>query len=190
MLTIRRAAPGDERRLAEVHIAAWQGAYTGLMPADYLAGLSVEAGVERWRRSLAEPAPGATTLVAELDDPADPGEAGRPELVGIATVGPSRDDGAEADTGELWAINLDPPRWRRGIGTALLGAAVEHLAAEGWRRATLWVLDGNHRAQRFYERHGWAPDGAVKDDERTGFTLHELRCARMLQPDPDRSSVT
>jgi RimJ/RimL family protein N-acetyltransferase len=190
MLTIRTALPGDEYRLAEVHLAAWKSAYAGLMPADFLAGLSVEAGIERWRRSLAEPTSGVTILVADVPTAArQPAVDTRDELAGIATIGPSRDDDADPNTGELWAINLHPAYWRRGIGTVLLAAAVDHLAAAGWRRATLWVLDGNLAARRFYERHGWAPDGCVKDDERPGFTLHELRYARTLQPDADRADA-
>jgi hypothetical protein len=84
---------GDERRLAEVHIAAWQAGYAGLMPADFLAGLSMEVGTEHWRRSLTEPTPGVTNLVAALDgndEPGDVGGVGDRHLVGIATIGPSR----------------------------------------------------------------------------------------------------
>jgi hypothetical protein len=47
------------------------------------------------------------------------------------------------------------------------------------------VLDGNDRAARFYERHGWHEDGAVKEDERivgnTGVpALRERRRVRDL----------
>lgn len=42
-------------------------------------------------------------------------------------------------------------------------AAVGHLAANGFRSVVLWVLAGNRRARRFYERHGWRADGGVGD---------------------------
>jgi RimJ/RimL family protein N-acetyltransferase len=52
----------------------------------------------------------------------------------------------------------------------------------------LWVVEGNHRAQRFYRRHGFTPDGA-DDDHRLhvwgldlGFDLHVVRFTRDLQP--------
>ena len=32
----------------------------------------------------------------------------------------------------------------------------------GYRRAYLWVADGNSLAIRFYERHGWCQDGTTK----------------------------
>ncbi|MGH3487164.1 MAG: GNAT family N-acetyltransferase [Actinopolymorphaceae bacterium] len=169
---VRDAVVGDEFQIAAVHVAAWRGGYAGLMPADYLAGLSVEAGAERWRGSLAEPVTGTQCLVAE--------EGG--QVLGVTTFGVSRDDDASPTTGELWAINLAPASWGCGVGTALLTAAVDRLTAAGFRHATLWVLDGNVRARHFYDRRGWKPDGATKVDERTGFALHEVRYARSLPP--------
>jgi hypothetical protein len=44
----------------------------------------------------------------------------------------------------------------------------------------LWVLDANERARRFYERTGWAPDGADLTDDSRGFTIREVRYRRDL----------
>ena len=54
-------------------------------------------------------------------------------------------------------------------------AALDSLRQAGFVEATLWVLDGNERARRFYEVGGWEFDGATKDDQREGFTLSEVR---------------
>lgn len=169
---VRDAVAGDERQIAEVHVAAWRGGYAGLMPEEFLAGLSADAGAERWRRTLADPARPTHVLVAADVDTA--------EILGVATVGPSRDDDAPETTGELWGINLAPTHWGRGVGTALLGAAVDRLRTAGLDNATLWVVDGNVRARRFYERLGWTPDGATKIDNRDNLALHEVRYARSL----------
>jgi hypothetical protein len=60
------------------------------------------------------------------------------------------------------------------------------LSAAGVSVATLWVLGSNEGARRFYDALGWAPDGATKDDDREGFTLHEVRYRRatadLVQP--------
>lgn len=55
------------------------------------------------------------------------------------------------DDRELHALYVLPAYWSRGIGGRLLAAA-------GPVRE-LWVLRDNARARRFYERHGWQPDG-------------------------------
>jgi GNAT superfamily N-acetyltransferase len=44
------------------------------------------------------------------------------------------------------------------------------------------VLEGNARATRFYERHGWRADGATKDDVRGDAVLRERRMIRELAP--------
>jgi L-amino acid N-acyltransferase YncA len=101
-------------------------------------------------------------------------------VVGFCHFSPTRDDDAARATGEVTSIYLLPSHWRRGGGSRLLARAVEALTAAGFRRATLWVLDGNCRARRFYERHGWHADGSIKVDDRGTFHLRELRYAREL----------
>ena len=39
---IRQAEVADGPRIAQIHIAAWQEAYEGLLPDDYLSGLDGE----------------------------------------------------------------------------------------------------------------------------------------------------
>lgn len=42
------------------------------------------------------------------------------------------------------------------------------------------MLDGNERAARFYERHGWIEDGGTKLDARPEMNLHERRRVKRL----------
>lgn len=102
------------------------------------------------------------------------------EVVGFAAVMSSRDDDASPKCGEVAAIYLYPEVWDRGIGRVLMDAALNRLAADGFTEVTLWVLDGNARAIRFYEHAGFRPDGARKTDDSRGFALHELRYRRKL----------
>ena len=64
-----------------------------------------------------------------------------------------------------------------GLGTELLSTAVAWLVEQAFAHATLWVLEGNARARRFYEREGWALDGTVKSEPREDFTMDEVRYA-------------
>jgi hypothetical protein len=50
---IRAASPTDARGIAAVHVASWRTTYRGIVPADYLAGLSADAREHSWRRQLA-----------------------------------------------------------------------------------------------------------------------------------------
>ncbi|OPG08397.1 GNAT family N-acetyltransferase [Microbispora sp. GKU 823] len=82
---------------------------------------------------------------------------------------------------EISAIYLSAEVWGAGVGRRLMAAALDSLAAAGYEQATLWVVDGNMRARRFYERGGWRPDGAVQRDESDGFPLTEVRYRRALR---------
>ena len=39
-MLVRPARPDDAADIAAVHVAAWQGAYAGILPDAYLAGMS------------------------------------------------------------------------------------------------------------------------------------------------------
>jgi GNAT superfamily N-acetyltransferase len=171
---VRSARPGDEPGIARVHVASWQDAYRGHMPADYLAALDVGQRAEAWRQRLpAARLSRGDVLVAMLGE----------DVLGFVHYGPSRDQGADPGrTGEIGAIYLRPESIGEGIGRLLMDEAVAGLAGHGYADATLWVLDANARARRFYERAGWAPDGAVLTDDSRGFAIREVRYRRSLQP--------
>jgi hypothetical protein len=57
---------------------------------------------------------------------------------------------------------------------------VNVLRDAGFGAAILWVLDGNDRAQRFYEIGGWQLDGAAKDIVIAETTLAEVRYRLVL----------
>jgi GNAT superfamily N-acetyltransferase len=168
---IRPASVDEAAQIAEVHVRSWQAGYRGLIPQDYLDGLDPVARVDARRRSLREAdLPRSGTLVAADD--------GR--VVGFAHLGPARDEDAATAAGEVWAIYLSPDAWGKGYGRELMSAALGQLTQGGYQQATLWVLDSNVRARRFYEAAGFSPDGAVKVDNSRGFPLTEVRYRRPL----------
>ena len=87
---------------------------------------------------------------------------------------------AEDAEGELYTIYVDPGRWGTGVGRELIRAGEERLRELGYGKVVLWVLDGNRRAQRFYESAGWAADGEQRTIEFFGETIPEVRYAKQL----------
>jgi GNAT superfamily N-acetyltransferase len=164
-MRIRPATPDDAESIADVHVASWRAAYSGIVPETILANLSTAERAARWKALTVDP--GWHVLVAE--DAA--------AVVGFSSLVPSRDPGANATTiGELTSIYVSPPFWRRGIGRKLLGASLEKARNRGFTRVTLWVLAQNLRARQFYESLGFAPDGTTKvGSELPGVSLHEVR---------------
>ncbi|MEC3973742.1 GNAT family N-acetyltransferase [Amycolatopsis sp. H20-H5] len=164
---VRAANLSDAAAIAEIHVRSWQAAYAGLLPADYLDTLSVEARTRGWERAIGNPdRPGRILLLS-----------GDGALSGFAAIGPSRDDDADPEVGELLSIYLRPELWGLGLGRTLHDHALGELAQDGFRVVTLWVLDSNERARGFYERAGWSADGAAKTDALPGgdVLLPEVR---------------
>ncbi len=81
--------------------------------------------------------------------------------MGFASFAPSRDEDVPARTGEVPAIYVDPAVLGAGVGRELFEAATVALRDADFAKATLWVLEANALARRFYEKAGWAWDGAV-----------------------------
>jgi ribosomal protein S18 acetylase RimI-like enzyme len=77
---------------------------------------------------------------------------------------PSEDADAGERTAELYAIYLDPEQLGTGLGRRLFEHAVEDLRSRRFDTVTLWVLETNERARRFYEVAGWKHDGTVTSE--------------------------
>ncbi|SDJ78357.1 Acetyltransferase (GNAT) family protein [Nonomuraea maritima] len=146
---------------------SWQKGYHGLLPQPFLDGLHPSQRVPRRKLIIQQAAwPCRGTLVAE--DARD--------VVGFTDLCPTRDDDRDAvEVGEIGSFYVLPAAWRRGVGRELMTAAMLALRAANFSSATLWVLEGNVRAIRFYERMGWQPDGAVKNAVTGGIAVRELR---------------
>jgi ribosomal protein S18 acetylase RimI-like enzyme len=166
---IRRPDIGDADAMGSAHVRAWQAAYRSIMPDDYLDGLSAENRASMWRRQI-DAAGGKGLLVAVADH----------DVVGFAAFGPCHDDGASVEEGQLYAINLDPDHWGKGLGRALLQAATNELADQGFESVVLWVVPENARARRLYESERWRTDGLTRHEEVLGVMVSELRYRRRL----------
>lgn len=136
---IRTATVDDADALGWVNVQCWREAYTHLLSPAFLAAFSPEEMAGKYRRMLEH---GETVHVAEFDG----------EVRGYATAGPSRDASPVRDL-ELSMIYVLASEYGTGAAQSLLDAVL------GDSPASLWVADPNPRAQAFYRRNGFLPDG-------------------------------
>ena len=167
-MLLRLAEPTDAMAVARVHVRSWQAAYRGLIPDEYLDQLRAEDRAQRYDFSHADPVKPQTMVAVEEG-----------QICGFVTIAASRDM-ALKDFGELCALYVDPEQWGRRMGVALVAAARVRLRELGYRSAFLWVLAGNLRAERFYARDGWTPDGERRTEKIWGIALDEVRRRREL----------
>jgi ribosomal protein S18 acetylase RimI-like enzyme len=159
---IRPATPTDVDAIVAVHVAGFRAGNAPHLAPEQADRMTPGRSGASWRSLIQSGPPRGAVLVATDDEEA---------VTGVAAAGPSRDPGD--DGGELYALYVDPDRSGAGHGAALDDAAREHLAAQGFGRAILWVLEANERARHFYERRGWHPEGERR--EHLGSTTLRYR---------------
>lgn len=171
---VRPPTPDDADELGRLHVQVWREAYRGMMSEQALQQLDPVARADMWCRAaerVAESereytesggAQGMLTRVAERVDTGD--------LAGFITVGAARDEDAPTAS-QLWAINVLAEHHGTGVAQQLLDAA---LGPE--LPAYLWVVEQNARAQSFYRRNGFRPDGTRLRDDELG--CDEIRMVR------------
>jgi len=165
-LVVRPAQVHDVAQMARVHVRCWQETYRGLMPDAVLDDPALPAARERmWTAALTgERYRQFRAAVAERED----------ELVGIAMSGPPEDVTA-AWTSQLYVLYVYAADHGTGAGRALLEAVIDPAQS-----AVLWVADPNPRAQAFYRKHGFVPDGTAQVHDGVA----EIRMIRDVQHRP------
>jgi ribosomal protein S18 acetylase RimI-like enzyme len=168
-MNVRPAQHDDARRIAEIHVRTWQVAYPGIVPAEYLASLSVERYERMWSDNITKGTP--ELLVAHEAD----------VILGWVAFGHSRDEGAEPNVAEIWAIYVDSAQWSKGVGRALWAGAQARLQDEGFVSVGLWVFPENERAGKFYRSLGFEVEaGSAKQFVLGGASLNEVHYVRRV----------
>lgn len=140
LIDIRKADPGDAPAIAEVHRAAWQGAYAGMIPHKALTRMIGRRGAEWWANAIRK---SATVLVVEIGG----------AIVGYTTVGRNRARELPQQ-GEIYELYLLPEYQGVGLGSRLFKAARAKLAEHGLKGAVVWALEDNLNAMSFYAGFG------------------------------------
>ena len=161
-VVIRSPTADDAEELLRANEASWNASMAGVVDKKLDEIAPFEERVARYREGIAAVPPGMRLWVAERE--------GR--IVGHANVVVAK------ASGELSALYVVPEAWGSGVAAALHDAAMAGMGELGATEAILWVLEGNTRARRFYEREGWSPDGETKSSV---FELTEVRYRRLLE---------
>jgi ribosomal protein S18 acetylase RimI-like enzyme len=155
---IRPATLDDDRTLVDLDRRCWSLAHdvTEAPPAAGGSLLDGHAG---------------DFLVAEV--------AGR--VVGYVRVAPPTPLPSNAHVQQVRGLLVDPALRGRGIGRALLDAAVDLARSRGARRLWLRVLRTNPAAQRLYAAAGFEVEGVLRGEfARGGVDVDDVLMGRLL----------
>lgn len=166
-LAIRFAQPTDLEAIVQLHRRAWLDAYQDVMPQARLDEGTSDFFRARWKPVFdnLDP-PRHSVLVAEIE--------GR--IGGVVRLSPAQRD-QQAD---LTYCHVDPSLQSTGVGSALVEALTDLAKRAGYRTITIWVVDGNSRGLKFWERNGWHPTGESEVRSGEGWQVQEIRCSKPL----------
>jgi ribosomal protein S18 acetylase RimI-like enzyme len=125
--------------------------------ACYAPGIAYSKRMLRWFLRL----PGAECLVAEVAR----------QIAGFIIVE------HEGEYAHIITIDVLAPHRRRGLGTALLGAVEQSLAARGVLRIELETATDNQAAIAFWQKHGYRTIAVLKR-----YYLNRLDAYSMHKP--------
>jgi len=132
-VALRQASHGDAKAVAKIWHDGWRDGHLGHVPDDLVTVRTKESFQSRAADRVGD------TVVAVVDG----------EVAGFVMV--------VGD--EIEQVYVAEQHRGSGVAALLLAEAERTVAVNGNERAWLAVVDGNVRARRFYERHGWTDEG-------------------------------
>ena len=153
---LRRALPEDAASVGHIHVESWKVAYRGIMPDDVIARTDLAYRTRFWSERIADPE--WPVFVIEENG----------QRVAFCQMVPSRDpDDDPTRVGHITSIHVLPHLRGRGHGRALVDHVLAEFQRRGFSEVTLWVLEQNSPARKFYERYGFRQDAATRRYPRT-----------------------
>lgn len=160
---IREAAIRDAARIAEIEVASSRYAYQNIVPdACLYQDLNVENRIPVHQRWIAENR--FDEYVYE--------DAGTGTVKAMMGIGMCEDEDKKGAF-ELHFLYVDPDYVRMGVGAEMLRFFEQKGKENGCAEFVIWVLEDNEQARRFYEKHGYRPDGNAKIFKR--WNKREIR---------------
>lgn len=163
-MKLRPATVDDAAAIAQLHIDSWRVAYATELSQSFLQNQDLPQRIELWQQRLTSSE--MQVWLAEAEN----------RLLGFCAHGWSRDDDAVKGTWEIKNLHISPELRGSGIGSRLFDHAMVAAAANHASQLTLWVVESNTPARRFYEKKGMKVDGARQRHVlAANATLSEVR---------------
>jgi GNAT superfamily N-acetyltransferase len=153
---VRGAESAEIEHLARLWYDGWRDAHVGIVPAELERFRTLESFRER--------------IGAALADVSVIGPVGTPRGFYIL-----KQD-------ELDQLYVSSTSRGTGVAATLIADAEARLLDRGIRTAWLTCAIGNHRAARFYEKHGWRRTGHVISELPTPEGVFPLEVWRYEKP--------
>lgn len=156
---IRETTIQDTDAIAAIHVSTWQHAYKSILPNHFLSSLSIEERKRIRKQYLQAQDPQEGHFVAVING----------KVVGFTDVGVSQDEDRDTD-GEIYTLYVDPAYLNKKVGSSLLKQATATLRGLGFKKAVVWMIQGDVQRKQFYTNHGWLFDNKTKVNQSHGVS--------------------
>lgn len=137
-MVIRDAVDNDIANIAKLYVSNWKETYNGLLPEDYLDGLTQEYAVKKWIKYLKEE---NRIFVAYEEN----------EFLGFVAC---KKDDEEEHCWYLDSLHVSKYSRGKGLGTKLIYKVGKHALKYGYKRMSICIIKGNDNAKVIYEKLG------------------------------------
>ncbi len=146
---IRLATLNDATSCANIHAESWNFAYNDIVPKEIIDKHNTRWPMI-WNKMLTSNID--SHYVITLDR----------LIMGFLTIAPARDNDLNESFCEIVGLYLDPKHIGAGYGKLAIDWIKNEIKSRGYDKISLWVLESNKRARRFYEKSGFKYDGKTK----------------------------
>lgn len=150
IVEVLRATSKMADDMGYVHAMSWQKAYKDIIPKEILNKFTPENRAIIFKEAIAT-RPEEFYLFKVENKPA-----------GIALLHKRHEDQAADVDGEIYAFYFHPDYWGHDCTHSAFQYCIDRLIEIGFQTISIWVLEENYRARRFYEKFGFSYDGSQK----------------------------
>ncbi len=150
-----------------IHATSWHQTYKGIVPDVFLDRFTPENRAESFKKNM--PVWDAEAYLFMYGK----------QAIGFAFLTKDREKTATDYAGEISAIYFLSDYWGSAYTHFAMDFCIDRLKEIGCKTVTIWVLEHNTRARRFYEKYGFAFSG-VKKEIALGKPLVEVQYTREL----------
>ena len=142
-IKLRKVKTGDEKVLAYIQTESWKAAFSKILSKENLENYADITKAEEMYTMIIDKRFGKGFLLF-VDE--------RPHC--FAFWDKTREE-EMSEYAELICIHSLCDNWGKGYGSQMMDFILDEIKRNGFNKVMLWVFEENHRARKFYEKHGF-----------------------------------
>ena len=138
-MNIREANAEDMELIANLYVMNWKKTYVGLLPDNFLNGLTVNDGINKWQEYLTKEK--HRIFVAYENE----------NFWGFSAC---KEDEELKNCLYLDSLHVSESSRGKGVGTKLINTVGSYAYIKGYEHMSICIVKGNDNAKNIYERLG------------------------------------